>query len=109
MTINTRAPQSVVRPDIVTDHLKSLKNVSLRTAIGKLATVYGKVEIKLLTFKSINHAFTVAYIVDEVIIGADFMKKHDINLCIGQQIMIWHNVTNRWTLAMKIRLPQKDS
>ena len=41
---------------------------------------------------SVSHVFIIADIVDEVIIGADFMIAHGINLTMGQQIMSWRNV-----------------
>ena len=41
---------------------------------------------------SVSHVFTLADIVDEVIIGADFMIANGINLNMGQQIMSRQNV-----------------
>ena len=41
---------------------------------------------------SVSNAFIVADIVDEVIIGAEFMIAHGISLNMGQQIMSWRNM-----------------
>ena len=41
---------------------------------------------------SVSPVFIVADIVNEVIIGADFMIAHGVNLNMGQQITSWRNV-----------------
>lgn len=93
LTIDTGASQSIIRPDIIKGTVEPLTNIKLRTATGEPATVYGKIKVELtIGNMSINHVFIVADIVDEVIIGADFMISHGINLNMGQQIMIWRNV-----------------
>ena len=69
-----------------------LSNVRLRTATGESAIVHGKTEAKVTIANiSVSHVFIVADIMDEVIIGADFMIAHGINLNMGQQIMSWRN------------------
>lgn len=93
LTIDTGASQSVIRPDLVPGDIEPLYNVRLRTATGEPATVYGKaaVEVSIANI-AVRHVFIVADIVDEVIIGADFMINNGINLHMGQQIMTWRNV-----------------
>ncbi len=51
-----------------------LNGVRLRTATGEPATVHGKITMNLtIANKTAKYEFIVADIVDEVIIGADFM------------------------------------
>lgn len=92
-TIDTGASHSIIRPDIVQGKCEPLNNIRLRTATGEPATVYGKIEVKVTIANiSVKHVFIVADIVDEVIIGADFMISHSISLNMGQQVMTWRNV-----------------
>ncbi|KAI8116196.1 hypothetical protein CVS40_11681 [Lucilia cuprina] len=74
-TVDTGVSQSIIRP---------LYGVSLRTATGEAATVHGKVNAKV-TITNLN---IVADIMDQVILGADFMIKHGIKLLIGPNVMI---------------------
>ena len=61
----------------------------LRTATGESATAHGKTEANVTIANiSVSHVFIVADIVDEVIMGANFMIAHGINLnnilCVGE-------------------------
>ena len=65
----------------------------LQTATRESAIVHGKTEVRVMIGNiSVSHVFIVANIVDEVIIGADFIVVHGINLNMGQKIMSWRNV-----------------
>ena len=69
--------RSLIRPDVVKGKCEALSNVRLRTATGESATVHGKTEVKVrISNFSVSHVFIVADIVDEVVIGADFMTAH---------------------------------
>ena len=65
------------------------------------ATVHGKTEAKVTIANiSVSHVFIVADIVDEVIIAADLMIAHGINLNMRQQIMSWRNVEKNYHLRV---------
>ena len=65
----------------------------LRTATGESVTVLGKAKLRVrIGNVTVSHVFTVADIVDEVVIGADFMIVYGINFNVGQHIMSWLNV-----------------
>ena len=60
-------------------------NTRLPAATRESATVDGKAEAKLTISKiSVSRVFIVADIVNEIIIGADFMIAHAINLNMEQ-------------------------
>ena len=56
---------------------------------------------------SVSHVFIVGDIVDEVIIGADFIITHGINLNICQQVMNWRNVEVPHDVGYKIQMRAK--
>ena len=83
-TIDTDETQSIIRPDVVKEKCEVHCNVRLLTATGVSATVHGKTELKMrIGNVSVSHAFIVTDIVDEVIIGGDFMITLGIKLNMG--------------------------
>ena len=91
-TMDKGATQSI-RPDVVKEKCEAESNVRLWTVAGESATVHAKTEAKVIIAKiKVSQVFIVADIVDEVIIGADFMITHGINFNMKQQIMTWRNV-----------------
>ncbi|XP_037813635.1 uncharacterized protein LOC119604837 [Lucilia sericata] len=109
-TIDTGASQSIIRPDLVKKTIEPLCGVRLRTATGEPATVYGKVNAKVnIANISVDHLFIVADIVDEVIIGADFMIMHGIKLHLGPNVMIWRNVEIPLDVGYQSKAEVKES
>ncbi|XP_073847838.1 uncharacterized protein [Musca autumnalis] len=93
LTLDTGATKSIIRPDLVKGKVLPLNGVKLRTATGETTTVHGKAYQRLsMGRKSVNFDFIVADIVDEVILGVDFMIAFDINLDIKHRVMTWSNV-----------------
>ncbi|XP_058977365.1 uncharacterized protein LOC131802038 [Musca domestica] len=93
LTLDTGASKSIVRSDLVKGKITQLNGVRLRTATGEPAAVHGKITLRLtIANKSENYEFIVADIVDEVIIGADFMIAFGINLDMKERVMTWSNV-----------------
>ncbi|XP_073837086.1 uncharacterized protein [Musca autumnalis] len=93
LTLDTGATKSIIRPDLVKGKVLPLNGVKLRTATGETTTVHGKAYRRLsMGRKSVNFDFIVADIVDEVILGVDFMIAFDINLDIKHRVMTWSNV-----------------
>ncbi|XP_073811775.1 uncharacterized protein [Musca autumnalis] len=93
LTLDTGATKSIIRPDLVKGKVLPLNGVKLRTATGETTTVHGKAYQRLsMGRKSVNFDFVVADIMDEVILGVDFMIAFDINLDIKHRVMTWSNV-----------------
>ena len=92
-TIDNGETQSIIRPDVVKGKCEVLSNVRLQTSTREFAIVHGKTEAKVTIANiSVSQLFIVTDIVDEVIIGADFMIIHGINLNMGQQVINCRNV-----------------
>ena len=78
----------LLQQDVVKGKCEALSYVWLQTVTEESATVHTKTEVKLtLANISVSDVFTVADIVDEVIIGADFTIAQDTNLSMGQQVL----------------------
>ncbi|XP_073833346.1 uncharacterized protein [Musca autumnalis] len=93
LTLDTGATKSIIRPDLVKGKVLPLNGVKLRTATGEKTPVHGKAYQRLsMGRKSVNFDFIVADIVDEVILGVDFMIAFDINLDIKHRVMTWSYV-----------------
>lgn len=94
VTIDTGATASIIRRDLVRDQwLYNTTRYNLRTATGESAKVYGEVALNIqLAGITISHSFLVADIIDECIMGMDFMKKHRIILDVGAQFMKYENI-----------------
>jgi len=92
-TIDTGASHSIIRRDLVShDDVTPLPGVKLRTATGQDAAVAGKVVLGVGIGNSvINHEFIVANIVDEIIIGMDFMVTHGFILDMKNKTMRFNN------------------
>ncbi|MGC8821243.1 MAG: reverse transcriptase domain-containing protein, partial [Fervidobacterium sp.] len=93
LTIDTGASHSIIRSDMVSDNVVPLSGVRLRTATGENAAVVGTVNLRVCIGNSVfDHEFIVANIIDEIIIGMDFMASHGIVLDMKEMMMKLGNV-----------------
>ena len=76
------------QPVIVRGKCEVLSRTKLRRATGESAIVHGKTDAKVdIANICVSHAFIVADVVNEVIIGAGFMITQGINFNMRSQVM----------------------
>ncbi|XP_067644811.1 uncharacterized protein [Eurosta solidaginis] len=92
LTVDTGASHSLIRSDLVYRRVKSLPGARLRTVTGEYNQVQGEVVCEVLIGKvMVLHKFVVAEIVDEVILGMDFLVDHDVRIDMRRKIMRYKN------------------
>ncbi|XP_067615866.1 uncharacterized protein [Eurosta solidaginis] len=92
LTVDTGASHSLIRSDLVYRGIKSLPGARLRTVTGEYNQVQGEVICEVLIGKvMVLHKFVVAEIVDEVILGVDFLVDHDIKIDMQRRVMHYEN------------------
>ncbi|XP_067628486.1 uncharacterized protein [Eurosta solidaginis] len=92
LTVDTGASHSLIRSDLVNRRVKPLPGAKLRTVTGEYNQVQGEVICEVLIGKvMVLHKFVVAEIVDEVILGVDFLVDHDIKIDMQRRVMRYEN------------------
>ncbi|XP_067645518.1 uncharacterized protein [Eurosta solidaginis] len=92
LTVDTGASHSLIRSDLVNRTVKPLPGAKLRTVTGEYNQVQGEVICEVLIGKvMVLHKFVVAEIVDEVILGVDFLVNHDIKIDMQRRVMRYEN------------------
>ena len=120
ITLDTRAARTIVRPDIVSGPIESANGLKLHTATGESAAIKGK-KVKIRIGKThYYHEVLVADIVDEVILGMDFMRANDFMVDVGRGVLYHDNIelplqpngtetsTKRVILEHRERLPSNS-
>jgi RNase H-like domain found in reverse transcriptase/Reverse transcriptase (RNA-dependent DNA polymerase)/Integrase zinc binding domain/Integrase core domain/gag-polyprotein putative aspartyl protease len=90
MTVDTGATNTIVRRDVVSRwRVKPTdRKMVLVTATGETTPVYGETTLDImLGRKSIRHRVLVADIMDEVILGLDFLRDHGIIVDVGSSVL----------------------
>ena len=104
LILDTGASHSIIRRDLVVEPTTPLKGVTLRTATGEQGKIKGTIEREVTIGPiSLKHRFVVADIVEEIIIGLDFMIAHGFVLDLEQLILRYKNVEISLTSG-----PQED-
>lgn len=87
VTLDKGASHSIIRSDLM-ENVEHLGGITLRTATGENVNIKGKeiARIEVGTMK-IDHVFVVADIMDEVILGLDFMLSHGFNLDLDNRLL----------------------
>uniref|UniRef100_A0A1B0AEI4 Peptidase A2 domain-containing protein n=1 Tax=Glossina pallidipes TaxID=7398 RepID=A0A1B0AEI4_GLOPL len=94
ITLDTGASHSIINSAIVKEKFDPLVGAWFRTATGEEAAIKGKIMRNIsISDVSIKHEFLVADIMDEVILGMDFMAKHGFVLDMKRQVLQYANVT----------------
>ncbi|XP_067639750.1 uncharacterized protein [Eurosta solidaginis] len=92
LTVDTGASHSLIRSDLVNRRVKPLPGAKLRTVTGEYNQVQGEVICEVLIGKvMVLQKFVVAEIVDEVILGVDFLVDHDIKIDMQRRVMCYEN------------------
>ncbi|XP_067634859.1 uncharacterized protein [Eurosta solidaginis] len=92
LTVDTGASHSLIRSELVNRRLKPLPGARLRTVTGEYNQVQGEVICEVLIGKvMVLHKFVVAEIVDEVILGVDFLVDHGIKIDMQKRVMHYKN------------------
>ncbi|XP_067637321.1 uncharacterized protein [Eurosta solidaginis] len=92
LTVDTGASHSLIRSDLVNRKVKSLHGARLRAITGEYNQVQGEVVCEVLIGEvMVLHKFVVAEIVDEVILGVDFLVDYDIRIDMQKRIMHYNN------------------
>ncbi|XP_067639050.1 uncharacterized protein [Eurosta solidaginis] len=92
LTVDTGASHSLIRSDLVNRRVKPLPGAKLRTVTGEYNQVQEDVICEVLIGKvMVLHKFVVAEIVDEVILGVDFLVDHDIKIDMQRRVMRYEN------------------
>ncbi|KAI5728107.1 hypothetical protein M8J77_011685 [Diaphorina citri] len=88
--IDTAAVRSIMRRDILAEtNLKNPDKYTLKTATGEQSRVYGEIEVTMqLGNVEMRHTFVVADIVDDCILGFDFMMDHGVSMDFGDSTMV---------------------
>uniref|UniRef100_A0A1B0A797 Uncharacterized protein n=1 Tax=Glossina pallidipes TaxID=7398 RepID=A0A1B0A797_GLOPL len=90
----TGASHSIINSTIVKEKFDPLVGAWFRTATGDEAAVKGnKTRNISISDVSMKHEFLVADIMDEVILGMDFMAKHGFGLDMKRKVLQYANVT----------------
>jgi len=94
VTLDTGASHSIIRRELVKKTaIQPLSKVKLKTATGEQAEILGSIQRKVtIGGKSTNHEFLVAAINDDVILGLDFMEKHNFTLDLKNRILKYYNL-----------------
>lgn len=92
LTLDTGASHSIIKSSLV-PKVEPLRGIKLRTATGEDAQVRGKTRKQLIIGNTkFEHNFIVADIVDDVIIGVDFMIQHGLTLDLRKKLLKYANV-----------------
>ncbi|KAI5748243.1 hypothetical protein M8J77_023412 [Diaphorina citri] len=88
--LDTGASKSILRRDILAEtNLKNPDKYTLKTATGEQSRVYGEIEVTMqLGNVEMRHTFVVADILDDCILGFDFMMDHGVSMDFGDSTMI---------------------
>ncbi|KAI5742809.1 hypothetical protein M8J77_011525 [Diaphorina citri] len=99
--LDTGASKSILRRDILAEtNLKNPDKYTLKTATGEQSRVYGEIEVKIqLGNVKMRHTFVVADIVDDCILGFDFMMDHGVSMDFGDSTMIIGNAVIPMTVG----------
>ncbi|KAI5754399.1 hypothetical protein M8J77_008276 [Diaphorina citri] len=99
--IDTGASKSILRRDILAEtNLKNPDKYTLKTATGEQSRVYGEIEVTIqLGNVEMRHKFVVADIVDDCILGFDFMMDHGVSMDFGDSTMIIGNAVIPMTVG----------
>lgn len=93
VTLDTGASNSIIRYDLVKEPIEPLIGIKLTTATGEEAPIVGKITLQITVGNAVfNHEFIVAKIVDEIILGVDFMVKHGVTLDMKNKILRYNNM-----------------
>jgi hypothetical protein len=93
LTLDTGATRTIVRTDLIKDGIKPMEGFKLQTATRDSAMINGQKEVGIrIGNKQFRHQVIVADIVDEVILGMDFMGAKGFVLDLGQRTMSYGNV-----------------
>lgn len=105
-TIDTGASHSIIKSSLIKQQLESANGMKLRTATGQEAAIRGQSTLKVTIGDStVDHKFIVADIVDDVIIGVDFMTAQSIAIDMERMVLKFRNADiplrlgyeNNWT------------
>ena len=92
LIIDTGASHSIIRKDLVRHGIKPVLGAKLRTATGQQAPICGNIILSVdIGNVAVDHEFLVAEIVDEIIIGMDFMIAHGLTLDMREMVMKFQN------------------
>ncbi|KAI5715603.1 hypothetical protein M8J77_019158 [Diaphorina citri] len=99
--IDTAAVRSILRRDILAEtNLKNPDKYTLKTATGEQSRVYGEIEVTMqLGNVEMRHTFVVADIIDDCILGFDFMMDHGVSMDFGDSTMIIGNAVIPMTVG----------
>ncbi|KAI5738489.1 hypothetical protein M8J77_007742 [Diaphorina citri] len=99
--LDTGASKSILRRDILAEtNLKNPDKYTLKTATGEQSRVYGEIEVTMqLGNVEMRHTFVVADIVDDCILGFDFMMDHGVSMDFGDSTMIIGNAVIPMTVG----------
>jgi len=93
ITLDTGASHSIIKKELIQEAIEPLPGVKLKTATGEKAEVLGSIQRRVtIGGKSVNHEFLVAAINDDVILGLDFMEKHNFTLDLKSRILKYYNL-----------------
>uniref|UniRef100_A0A1A9VP62 Peptidase A2 domain-containing protein n=1 Tax=Glossina austeni TaxID=7395 RepID=A0A1A9VP62_GLOAU len=94
ITLDTGASHSIINSTIVKEKFDPLVGAWFRTATGEEAAIKGKIMRNIsISDVSMEHEFLVADIMNEVMLGMDFMAKHGFALDMKRQVLQYANVT----------------
>ena len=80
ITIDTGSNVLIVRPDILENHAGSViqpVESCLKTVTSKWAPIRGRIELSIMLGQTFSHCVWIADIVDECLLGLDFLVSHE--------------------------------
>lgn len=116
MTLDTGASRTIVKPKLVETAMRRKKSIDCRllSASGQQIPVLGEVSVTMQVGEvTYTHNVIVAEIMDDCILGLDFMKKHDCRIdvtngilkCGKEEIFILGGPVGKVTCLKKIIIP----
>lgn len=94
ITVDTGASRSIVKAKTAGGRpMENTDKYLLRTATGEVAKIYGELTMDIeLGGVQFPHTFLAADIIDECILGVDFMVKHDILIHFRDRTLMFYDL-----------------
>uniref|UniRef100_A0A8D8T2Y1 Integrase p58-like C-terminal domain-containing protein n=1 Tax=Cacopsylla melanoneura TaxID=428564 RepID=A0A8D8T2Y1_9HEMI len=99
--LDTASSMSILKRDLFPDVIPTNPDkYVLRTATGEEVPVYGQVKLNTqLGSVSVIHTYLLADIVDECIMGLDFIEEHKVGILVAQRVIVLNGVKIPITLG----------
>ncbi len=93
ITLDTGANRTIVRKDLICGGVTPANGLKLQTATGDRTSIKGKKIVNIRIGRTIfQHEVLIADIMDEVILGMDFMRANGFVVDVGRGVLSYSNI-----------------